>query len=215
MEFKLPELVALSQGINYNPLLSTAINRMLNARTQKEYEESNYEATKIAIGYQNINVRSRKDYGQSSTLIGMPLFMPLTIKNTDDENDFMLLESAVVELSRTKNIVSTIIQGRDGSVDEFINNGDWNITVTGMLCLDGPAYPLNLVTKLEHFLGMKKPLKIEHESLNALSIYEIVVLSENPIIKSAHINVQPYSFTAKSSKPLPLIIQDKPNNQII
>ena len=215
MEFKLPELVAISQGINFNPLLSTAVNRMLNARTEKEYQESNYEATKIAIGYQNVNVRTRKDYGMSTALIGMPLFMPLTLKNPDDDNDFMLLESAVVECSRTKNIVSTVIQGRDGSVDEWINNGDWNITVTGMLCENTPRYPLYQVTKLEHFLEMNKALKIEHESLNGLGIYEIVVLSENPIIKSAHINVQPFSFTAKSSKPLPLIIQDKPNNQLI
>jgi hypothetical protein len=114
-----------------------------------------------------------------------------------------------------KNIVSTIIQGRDGSVDEWINNGDYIVNISGMLCNNVPRYPIDQLIRLEYFLSLNKPIKIEHESLNALSIYEIVVLNENPIAKTTHINVQPFNFSAKSSKPLPLIIQDKPNNQVI
>jgi len=210
MEFKLPELAILTSNVRYNPALGAAVNTLLNTRIQDEYDIALEEATKIAIGYENVTLYKKKDYGQSSTLSGMPLFMPLRLKGTDGLED-LLLESAVVEANRTKNIVVTVIQGRDTSVDEFINSGDWNISVSGMLCNNEAQYPMDLFLKLAAFLDLKKSIEIEHEVLNARGIYEIVILSENTIQKTAHINVQPYSFSAKSTKPLPLIIQDKPS----
>ncbi len=209
MQFKLPEILAMSNGVRYNPALGVAINTMLNTRDSVEYQNALQEATQIAIGYENVKIYTKKDYGFSSNLSGMPLFMPLKLKGTDGLED-LLLESAVVEVNRTKNIVSTVITDRDASVDEFINNGDWQISVTGFLCNNEAQYPLDLLLKFEEFMSLKKAIEIEHEAMNAIGIYEIVVLSENPIMKTAHINVQPYAFTAKSSKPLPLIIEDKP-----
>lgn len=214
MEFKLPELAIFTSNVRYNPLLGAAVNTLLNTRDQDEYDIALEQATKIAIGYENVTLYKKKDYGQSSTLAGMPLFMPLRLKGTDGLED-LLLESAVVEAQRTKNIVSTVIQGRDSSVRELINNGDFTITVSGMLCNNEAQYPMDLFLKLSAFMDLKKPIEIEHEALNARGIYEIVVYGDNIIQKTVHINVQPYSFTAESSKPLPLIIQDKPSETVI
>jgi hypothetical protein len=214
MEFKLPELAIFTSNVRYNPLLGAAVNTLLNTRIQDEYDIALEQATKIAIGYENVTLYKKKDYGQSSTLAGMPLFMPLRLKGTDGLED-LLLESAVVEAQRTKNIVSTVIQGRDSSVRELINNGDFTITVSGMLCNNEAQYPMDLFLKLSAFMDLKKPIEIEHEALNARGIYEIVVYGDNIIQKTAHINVQPYSFTAESSKPCPLIIQDKPSETVI
>ena len=41
-----------------------------------------------------------------------------------------------MEISNTRNIVKTDIQGRDGSVKEFINNGDYQISIKGILSND-------------------------------------------------------------------------------
>jgi hypothetical protein len=208
MEFKLPELALFASNVRYNPALGIAVNQLLNTRSEVEYQEALETATKIAIGYENVQLYNRKNYGVSSNLSGMPLFMPLKFQSTDGLPE-LLLESAVVEVNRTKNIVSTVIQGRDTSVDEFINNGDWNISVSGMLCENEPKYPLEQLKAFQRYMELNKSIKIEHEAMNALGIFEIVVLSEQPISKTPHINVQTYSFTAKSTKPLPLIIQDK------
>lgn len=213
MEFKLPELAILTSNVRYNPALGAAVNVLLNTRDQDEYQVALQEATKIAIGYDNVTLYTRKDYGQSSTLAGMPLFMPLRLKGKSGIQD-LLLESAVVELGRTKNIISTIIQGRDTSVDEFINNGDFMLNITGMLCNNEAQYPMDLLMHLEQFLNLNEAIEVEHEVMNARGIYEIVILSEQ-LSRTTHINVQPYALTAKSTKPLPLIIQDKPSENIV
>lgn len=214
MEFKLPELALLASDVRYNPALSLAVNRLYNLRGDKiEYDIALEEATKIAIGYENVTIYKGKDYGTSSNLAGMPLFQPLLFIGEDGMED-LLLESAVMDLSRTKNIVSTVIQGRDTSVDEFINNSDWQINVGGMLCANEPRYPLDEVLEFEKYMDLNRPIKIEHELLNALGVYEIVILSEK-LSKNPSVNLQVYQFSAKSTKPLPLIIQDKPEDIIV
>ncbi|MBN9293737.1 MAG: hypothetical protein J0G96_07150 [Flavobacteriia bacterium] len=207
MEFKIQDLAVMAADINYYPALGVAVNKLLSSRDKIEYEIALEEATKIAIGYENISIASKKDYGMSSYLPGMPLWQPLLFKGKPGQRD-MLLESAVVELTRTKNIVSTIVQGRDTSVDEFINNGEWQITVSGILSTNEPRYPLEEVIEYEGWMNQSSPIEIEHELMNKLGIYEIVVLSET-LTKTPHWNLQAYSFNAKETKPLPLIIDLK------
>lgn len=207
MEFKLPELALIASDVKYNPALALAVNRLINTRSEIEYQIALEEATKIAIGYENVTLYKRKDYGTSSYLAGMPLFQPLKFIGEDDLED-LLLESAVVEISRQKNIVSTDVQGRDTSVDEFINNGDWQISVSGIICSNEARYPLDETLEFQKFMDLKRSIKIEHEILNGLGVYEIVVTSQN-YPKTPSINLQTYKFSCKSTKPLPLIIEDQ------
>lgn len=209
MEFRLTDLANIStQKVQYNPALDVAVTTLLNTRSKAKYALALREATQIAIGYENVNINIRKDYGTSSNLAGMPLFMPLLLKGQNGIKD-LLLESAVVECARSKTIVSTVIQGRDTSVDEWINNGDWQISVDGLLCNNEPRYPMDLLLRFEQFTSLNSSIEIEHEALNAIGIYEIVILSEKPIQRTNHINVQPYAFTCKSTQPIPLVLQDQ------
>jgi len=213
MEFKITDLAMMASDVNYFPALGVAVNKLLNTRSREEYDVALKEATQIAIGYQNIDIQDGKDYGQSSLLPGMPLWQPLLLKGENGQKD-LLLESAVVELTRTKNIVTTIVQGRDTSVDEFINNGDWQIQVTGMLATNEPRYPIDEVVELQKFMDRNASIEIEHEVMNKLGIYEIVIQSES-LPKTPHWNIQTYSFQAKETKPLPLIIDLKASATLI
>lgn len=213
MEFKLPQLALLASDVKYNPALAIAVNTLYNTKSQPEYNLALEEATKIAIGYENVQLYQRKDYGMSSNLAGMPLFQPMTFLGEDGQDDF-LLESAVLDISRTKNIVTTVLQGRDTSVDEFVNNGDWEMSVSGIICANEARYPLAEVLEFQKFMNLNTSIKIEHELLNGLGVYEIVIKSQD-FKKTPSINLQTYSFTAKSTMPLPLIIQDQPSTVII
>lgn len=209
MEFKLTDLLAYaSQGVKYNPALGVALNTLINTSSKIEYQEALQTATQLAIGYGNVQIGNRKEYGYSSNLEGMPLFQPLLLKGANGVSD-LLLESAVVEGNRSKNIGSTVIQGRDTSVDEWINNGDYQINVRGILCNNQPRWPKEQFEQLNAFLNLNVPIKIEHEKLNAAGVYEILILSDGLLQASPYINCQPYSFTCKSTKALPLIIEQK------
>lgn len=45
----------------------------------------------------------------------------------------ILLQVVLIEATQTKNIITTSIQGRNGTVKEFISDGDLAVTMTGML----------------------------------------------------------------------------------
>lgn len=212
MKYQIPELILqVGNSTNYNPALAVALNKLLRTRVQSEYEIALQEATQIAIGYENVNVVTRKDYGQSSVLAGMPLFMPLELKGVDGLEP-LLLESAVVNPSRTKNIVETQIQGRDTSVDEWINNGDWIIQVNGILCSNEARYPIDLVQQFQKYMDLNTSIQINHEMLNAIGIFEIII-KDQKYDKTPHFNCQIYSFTCKATKPLPLIINENPDTE--
>lgn len=204
----------IASSVGYNVALGAAVNTLLRTRSSQEYKVALQTATKLAIGYENVQLYERKDYGTSKNLTGKPLWLPLELVGEPGGIESLLLESAVSELSRQKNIITTVIQGRDTSVDEFINNGDWQIQISGILCANEARYPLEEVLKFEAFMDLNRSIKINHEVLNALGIFEIVVLSHS-FPRTPHINLQAYNIQAKSTKPLPLIIQDKPNEEII
>lgn len=208
--FTIPELLALAGDLRFQPGLAAAVNLALRARSQEEYTVALQSATEIALGYQPGQVATRKDYGTSSTMPGMPLFQPLLLKGQDGDED-LLLESAVLDIDQPKNIVKTINQGRDVSVKEFINDGDYELSVSGILCNNQPVYPLELVKRFWAVMKYKKPVEIEHELLNALGVYQIVV-TDRRLAQTTFINCQKYTFSACNDEPLELKINDLPLN---
>lgn len=45
----------------------------------------------------------------------------------------LTIPNMIIEVNQTKNIITTPIQGRDGTVKEFISRGDYLITLTGII----------------------------------------------------------------------------------
>lgn len=211
IEFNIPQLIAMSTDIRYNPGLSAAVNRLLSVRTEDDYQIALKEATQLAIGYSVQTPEQRKDYGINTNAVfsGVPLFQPLTIKGENVGERDILLDGAVVSFNMSRNIVKTVVQGRDSSIKEFINNGDYTINVSGIL-YDRINYPLDKVVELDSMLKQKVALEIVHEVLNAIGVYQIVVDSFD-MPKTPQFNVQTYSITATSDTPIPLQIGDLPD----
>lgn len=209
-QFNIPQLVALASNINYQPIVAGAVTRLLYARNENDFNVALKEATDAVLGFESIDGYSIKDYGSNpkAQFAGLPIFQPLTISDGKDE---FLLQSAVCSVSRTKNIVITAVQGRDTSVKEFINNGDFTISISGIISTPGWQYPLEDVIIFNQFMEKKMPLKVNHELLNNLGIFEVVV-TDYSIPKTPHINCQAYSFNCINDEPLPLTISDLPTN---
>lgn len=71
----------------------------------------------------------------------------------------LVIPNMIIEVNQTKNIITTPIQGREGTVKEFISRGDYLITLSGIITgkMDqetglirdiGNVYPQDDVTKL-------------------------------------------------------------------
>lgn len=212
-EYSIPQLLALAQKVNYNPILANAVNRLLNARTTDDYEIALKEATQAALGYEVKDTYQLQDYGynKASQFAGLPIFQPLVLKHSDADD--LVLESAVVSYQRQRNIVQTVVQGRDSAVKEFINNGDWSISVSGLICKRGYDYPIDDVVDFNRYMELKSTIEVTHEVLNALGVYEIVV-TDYSLAATSMVNCQPYSFNAVQDTPITLKLNDLVNSGV-
>lgn len=208
MNYNIPQILSLAGNIRYNPAVALAVNNLLTATSEVEYTIALAEATQQVLGYQIERGDTRKDYGRGGQL-GMPLFQPLVIKGVNGLDD-LLLESAVLSLSRTKNVVTTAIQGREGTVKEWINNGDWSITFNGLLVAKGWDFPIEATKLFNEYMDVNESLKLEHEVLNNLGIFEAVVM-DYALPSTTYTNVQPYTIQLLSDIPFELVVSDLPD----
>jgi len=187
INFSLPELLR-AVGIFYLPGLGTTINGLLRATTEAEYNAKMYDAMKEIF------------YGDTY-FPELPKFLPLTMKKTKDIDEDLLIESAIVEISNTRSIITTAIQGRDGTVKEFISNGDYQVSIRGMFALKGLDWPRDNVVLLRQYMEAKQAIEVTHDILNSLGIYEIVI-TDWSLPQTSFVNIIPFQIQAISDWPI-------------
>ncbi|WP_075341771.1 DUF6046 domain-containing protein [Tenacibaculum agarivorans] len=112
------------------------------------------------------------------------------------------LDGVAISVSRSKNIVTTAIQGRNHTVKEFISNGDHEITVEGVLATNGKGYPTAQVVQLRRIFDSNKSLKVINVLLQKMGIFELVITNYDFPSNDGLKNIQPFSFSALSEQPL-------------
>ena len=80
-------------------------------------------------------------------------FMPVTIGG-------ILIPYAVISVQRTKEIVSTSLQGRTGKVKELISINDTEIEITGMIVGSERSYPLHEVGEMNELFNLNQSIDI-------------------------------------------------------
>lgn len=90
------------------------------------------------------------------------------------------LPDAVAAVSRERRIVSTGLVGRDGTVKEYINEGDWAVSlVVGVQAVrDGviaDEYPGEELRELRRLLDVKGAIEVQSEFLAIFDITRIVI----------------------------------------
>lgn len=92
-------------------------------------------------------------------------------------NEELILEACLIEISQPKNIVKTAVQGTEGTIKEYINRGDFEITVDGVIVgRDANSPPdrqqMNL---LRDRLNSTEALRVASGFLDFLDIDTVVV----------------------------------------
>lgn len=97
--------------------------------------------------------------------------------NTFDDYDGIILRSVVIDVSASKNIVKTPVQGRDGTFKEYLSKGDYQISAKGVLlnenALDG--LPIDKMKILHRIGQVSESLQVQCDLLNQLGVYEVVI----------------------------------------
>ncbi|MBS1641543.1 MAG: hypothetical protein JSR11_03610 [Bacteroidetes bacterium] len=110
---------------------------------------------------------------------------------------------ALLDVSQTKNIVKTAIQGRDGTVKEYISDGDYMVTIRGAFSSTFKlTYPKELVANLIKLCKEKTALDVTSEYLLMFGIHQLVIDSYKFSQEEGKQNIQKFELQCSSDVPL-------------
>lgn len=174
----------------------------------------------------NADLRSAMDDGtpypmvSGEDLFGRDLIVPLTLKGSRDTLRF---QEAVVNVSRSRNIVATPVLNGRGTVKEMITDGDLDLTITLAVVsgskdgdFDGTStesydvYPYNGVERLRKLLDEPERLDVVSDFLKLFDLDggELgIVVKSYTVHQDTHLNRQVFEIQALSDYDYNLLIE--------
>lgn len=124
----------------------------------------------------------------------------LTFRKESGEE--LTMNDAIAAISKRKNIVTTQLVGMDGTVKEYINDGDYGINlIVGVQAIkDGKIvdeYPSDGITQLRQFFDVKEAIYVHSEFLEIFDISKVVV-QDFSVTQSTESNYQPIELSLLS-----------------
>lgn len=144
--------------------------------------------------------------------IGTPVFCNLEIQGgswTDSNNVLhtwpdLVYDTVLITVNSSKNIVKTAIQGRNGTVKEYISDGDDQINIKLLIVGARGKMPLQEVSDLKKALDAPVSLAINSRYLQNLGINNFVVDSISmPQVEGGY-HFQAVEINASSDEPIEL-----------
>lgn len=116
----------------------------------------------------------------------------------------LTLDLVLLTVSNDKNIIKTVIQGRNGTVKEYISDGDYQIELKGIISNKDNVYPKETIQKLINILKIPSEIPVISDYLQLFGInYVVIVPSNFPQIEGFR-NQQEFTITMLSDEPINL-----------
>ena len=179
---------------------------------------NSFEATTVQSGFVNPDpTRSSSLYPQNKNgYLGIPVFADLTLKGgfytdevTGNEITFpdIHLETVLLTVAFAARIVKTEIQGRSGTVKEYIGEDDAKVTIQGVITGKNGVYPQNEVNLLNQWRRAPIAKAAVCGFLQNLGIDNLVVEDCSlPQIAGGY-SYQTYTMNCISDLPVELLIK--------
>lgn len=178
------------------------------------------------FNYQNVKVLKESEIViREGNYFGQSVWMPMTLRLdkgswSDGKKNHIVFKvyipCCIVEVNGTKTIIKTAIQGLNtgGTVKEYINHGDLNISIKGMFASKSNRYPQEEVNGLMELIKAPVALVVEHTLLNShFGVSSLVIESYNFPSKQGMQNVQLFELNCVSDVPYELVRENAVKNQ--
>lgn len=140
-----------------------------------------------------------------TSLLGTPIFAEAELQFG---NKSALLTTVLMTVSQQRNIVTTAIQGRNGTIKEFINEGDYQINLKGALVgVDSYSYPTVEMRDLLELLQVQSALEVVSDFLRLFDVNNLVVTDYSFPQQEGYQNVQLFDINCISDTA-ELLIED-------
>lgn len=200
--------------------------------TSPEYSEDFGELVKQVFGYENTEVYSMgEDTDESiakemnegaAALIGHPVFMALVLEEAKYDVLIngekkpggitvkrMVLPLVMLEAARTKIVVTTSIEGRNGTIKEFSNLGDYDISIKGVLVGDDGQYPEKQVKALSDFENCPIAIDVTNDFFRYINVSKLVIKKINWKGAEGYQNIQAFELDCISDEQVALTLENK------
>ena len=160
-----------------------------------------------AFGFKALPFGKQKAFDfkvEKTSLLGTPLFMPCKL------NDIELPNEPLIEISGSKSIVKTQLDGIDGTFKELYAMNDWIVIIRGIAANDNSdEYPENEIRQIRQIYEQKNSVScvcklLSYFDINLLSIESLRL----PAIEGAQ-SWQAYELICSSDKAFELEIKNK------
>lgn len=153
-----------------------------------------------------IGSQGNPDFSEIKDLEGRPWLTSLAIEADGKRFEFI---ECIITINQEKNIVTTPMQGFDGTIKEYISDGDYSVTINTAVnnYTEGDdtgasfEYPEEALQELINILKLKSELICQSDFLRYFDIHWLVVKSFD-LQQETHSNRQSINIQALSDRPL-------------
>jgi hypothetical protein len=140
----------------------------------------------------------------------VPVFADIVLSDLAGKTTVQLLQ-ALCFVSRQKSIVKTTVQGRDGSIKEFINNGDYQLSIKGAFANpDMNHYPLSEITDLVTLSNLNEAINVTSDYLEGVyGICNIVIENIDIRQEEGKQNMLMFDIKATSDEAVELTVSNE------
>jgi len=144
-----------------------------------------------------------------TSYLGTPVFADLILK-ADEQDEGINIQTVMFEVEQQRNIVTTAVQGRNGTIKEYISDGDYSVQIRGLLVDADPyTYPADQVQTLRDLLVLPQSLVVVSGFLQLFQIYNLVVTGWRMFQIEGFQNIQAFELQCISDVPVELIEEDE------
>lgn len=145
-----------------------------------------------------------------------------TLKITHGAKSFTF-EECLISINLEKNIVTTALQGRNGTIKEYISDGDYNITVdAGVSAYPVQneeneidiSYPIDAVKELQELLALPEALEVQSDFLDIFGIDSAVVKSFS-LQQETHANRQSINIQMLSDRAYEIRLKEENDVKVV
>jgi hypothetical protein len=114
----------------------------------------------------------------------------------------LVLEIALITATQEKNIVKTSVQGRNGTIKEYVSDGDWQISIRGVIVSESSnKRPSEELKKLDLFRSYNVDIDVISNFLFDLNVVTLVITNVTYEQREGMRNVYDYTLTCLSETP--------------
>jgi Domain of unknown function (DUF6046) len=206
LPFNIPPIITTPQTV-VPPLIVPALVRNVSTLAQQFYLQNVNIIAPTSPDYINPEADNTPDPQLYLSALGTKVLVDLTFKGKSyyDENgqyfsfSDIRLETVLVSVTQNKNIVKTQIQGRKGTIKEYIGQGDYSIQIDGILLGSNGNYPKLNVQELIYVINCPESIDVVSWFLQMFGIYSIVIDSGAQINQEeGQYSKQPFSIPCLS-----------------